>query len=157
MPYSSPMIAKVPEKLRTRLKNLSADSRNPYGSLRSIFDTALSEFLQSKVWKTDPYFVWKIPAKNVEAQKEKWVLFNVVAEDSICNKVKNEAWKLEISLQTFLYTGLTWWYHTKAQHSEDSGEELIKIKKITDVEDDLFVDEAKELIKKPKRKKEEIS
>jgi len=156
MGYSSPMIAKVPEKLRNQIKNLSVSSSAPYGSLRSIFDTALSEFLEAKPWKKEPYFTWSIPAKNMETQKNKWVLFNVVAEDSICNKVKNEAWKLEISLQTFLYSALSWWYFSKAvRDSADEGQELIEKKNTLDIKGDLFADEAKDLLKKGRAKKEE--
>jgi hypothetical protein len=125
--YAAPMMVKVPITLRNQLKDFSSK----YGSIRSLFDAFLTDFLDKKPWANDPYFCW-IVAPKVIRENPKWILLNVVSLVPLTVEAKTISAEMDISLQTFLLSGLTWWYHLKvlkAEKEKNLGSDKSKSKK----------------------------
>lgn len=85
------------------LKQLAASPE--HGSLRRMNANLFERFLFQRPYKSKAFF-WTQPPKVGTPDA---VAFNVVLDDAMSERIKAEATKLDISLQTFLYTGLVWW------------------------------------------------
>ncbi len=101
------MMTRIPDAMRETLGQLADDP--DYGSLRRLQDVIFSAFIHEKPYR-DRAFLWKQPVKR---DMPGWRKFNVVIEEALQEKVKAEAVRIEVSLQTLLYTALAWWIDAK--------------------------------------------
>ena len=66
-------------------------------------------FIKEKPYKSRA-FLWRQPAK---VGATGWRPFNVVLDEGLANRLRDESHKLDVSLQTYLLTGLVWWINLK--------------------------------------------
>lgn len=106
------MNTRIPDAMRETLGQL-ADNPD-YGTLRRLQDAIFSDFIRQKPYR-DSDFLWRPPAKRGTAA---WTAFNVVIEEALQDRVKAEARRIEVNLQTFLYTALVWWIDAKSHYNK---------------------------------------
>lgn len=103
----TPIMTRIPLQTKSEIKNLSIFLN--YKNIRSMCEHLFNEFLNEKPYKNNT-FVWKNPAKKSVSH---WTIYNVVLTDEQSELLKKEAFKLEVALSTFLYSGIDWWLQMK--------------------------------------------